>query len=131
MVDYNNQSTVGTPAVDIVRVQVLERRANLFEAIEVYKKQKGQGIEASLSDVSARLFTLWLELEAQFSRKFKKDNQYEDLKKNIDSEKEEDIFEAITEINKYLDSVKLTMLDNKKVYDPTSVENENKLKGMG
>ncbi len=130
MVDFNNQSTVGTPAVDIVRVLVLERRANLFEAVEDYKKKQGQGIDPPLGQVKARLFVLWLELEAQYIRKFGKEKA-DPLIEQMKSKEEEEIFKVISKLNEYLDWLKLTKLDNKIVYDPTLVETENKVKGLG
>lgn len=130
MVDFNNQTTVGTPAVDIVRVLILERRANLFEAIESYTKQEHQGISPSISVVQARLYVLFLELQAQFKRKLDK-KEYDILHTQVKSKKIDDIMGGLETINNYLDQIKLTMLDNKKVYDPTSVENENKIKGLG
>lgn len=129
MVDFNSEATVGTPAVDIVRVMVLERANNLYDAYEDYIKKQEQGYDKDLSLIKARLSSLMLILEAQVLRK-EGEEKANILKKQITSNDFEKIKEAITHFNIYLDEIKLTRLDTKKVYDKTMVEVENKVKGL-
>lgn len=134
MVDFNSEATVGTPAIDIVRVMVLERLNNVIDAYEDYVKKNEQGYEKDLSIIKARLKSLWLILEAQIKRKDtmlkKEDRVYDKIKSQINSNDAIEIDEAITFFNNYLDDIKLTRLDTKKVYDKTIAEIENKTKGL-
>lgn len=129
MVDFNAETTVGTPASDVIRILILQRRADLFEAWEHYKKQGFQGIDSSLAVVRARLFTLWLELQAGLKRRLK-DPEYKAIEKLIKSDDEQDIMQAIYTLNEELDKIKLTQIDTKKQYDKTRVESEHKQRRM-
>ena len=124
MVDFNNETTVGRPAIDIVRVLILQRRSDLFEAWEFYKKKESDGVERGFPTVKARLFSLFLELQPMFKRRLKKEN-YEYLIKLIESDEEKDIMAAIYKINEELDDINLIKMDTKKSYDKTSWETEN------
>lgn len=130
MVDFNNESTIGTPASDVEKISILQRRYDLIEAYETYKKTRFQGSNTGLSITRARLISLFLELQASLERRFDK-KEYEKLKilifaKNIE---EEELLEAIFIINRELDKMRLITIDNQKVYDSTNVEEENKIKG--
>ena len=128
MVDFNNEVTVGTPAIDIVLVLVLQARANVFDSLELYNKQKANGIQASLSVVKARLVTWFLEHQAYFKRSME-EGEYKTLSKDLinGSKLEYDrILEIIFFLNEKLDTLKITKLDIKKQYDRGSLEAENK-----
>ena len=125
MVDFNNETTVGRPAIDIVRVLILQRRSDLFEAWEFYKKKESDGVERGFPTVKTRLFSLFLELQPMFKRRLKEEN-YEYLIKLIESDDEKDILEAIYKINEELDDINLIKMDTKKSYDKTSWETENR-----
>ena len=129
MVDWNNEATIGTPAVDIVRVTILQRRYDLFEALEAYNKLTKQGLAADNHIVSSRLFTLFLELQAGLKRKWK-EPEYNDLLNLIVSDDIEDIKQAIYKLNIYLDGLRLTRIDTRQDFDSTRVEYENKIKKL-
>ena len=127
MVDFNNEATIGTPAAEIEKVSILQRRYDWIEAYEEYKKNKFKGQAQNLSIVRARLLSLFLEVQAMIKRK--KPEQYDDLKKACSEDTEEkNIVDAFLFINELLDELKLTRIDTKKVYDTTNVELENEEK---
>jgi hypothetical protein len=129
MVDFDNDVTIGTPAIDIVRVLVLQRRNDLLEAIELYKKQDSQGINSDLATLKARTLSLFLELQAYLERKLKAE-QYNKLKEIVlNSNSFEDILTFVHDINYLLDELRLIRLDTKQVYNPTKYGEEDKVKG--
>ncbi len=129
MVNFNNESTISTPAVDIVRILILEARVNVLEAIE-----KGNRLEFSNADdlltVSARLMTLYYNIEGTILRRIKTPKEKEELIKNITSTDKKKVLEAFVKINLLLDELKLTRIDGKVVYDSTRVETENTAKDL-
>jgi len=128
MVDFNNESTIGTPAIDIVRILILQARANLFLAIEDHHKsivQEGQG---QLPTIRARLFTYFLELQAGIKRRWKDSELYNQIYEEIRSSQEipiDRVVEIICILNEELDKLNLIKIDNKKRYDSTIAETEN------
>lgn len=138
MVDFNNERTIGTPAVDIVRVLILQRRADLFEALEDYNKKDLAGFQAELNIVRARLFSLFLEIEAVLRRRMSKEdyesleiNNIEEMKTRIlESEDKKEIMKYVHFLNLQLDDIKLTRIDTRKSYDRTSWEEDNKADGL-
>ena len=129
MVDFNAESTVSTPAGDIERVLILQRRADLMEAIEDYLKKEAQGYAQLINIVRSRLFTLFLQVSGMLHRKNPK--AYETMKREIrgldDIEK---VIEVTLEFNDLLDDLGLTRIDTRTRYDKTRVEIENKEKGL-
>lgn len=127
MVDFNNETTIGTPAVDIVRVLILQARYNLFEAWEYHQKMLFQGTEGNLSLVRARLGTMFLELQAGLKRRLSK-LEYQNLLNRLkdDTMTTDEAFDIICLFNDILDKINLTKIDTKKVYDSSRVEKEHK-----
>lgn len=128
MVDFNNEVTVGTPAVDVVRILILQRRSDLIEALERYNKQEYQNSTPDISVVRARLVSLFIELQAGLKRRLKV-KQYEDLLEKVYAGDKESIYWCIDYINNYLDEIRLTRLDNKPQVDKTNWEEHNKAYG--
>ena len=131
MVDFNNETTIGTPALDIVRVLILQARANVFEALEDYHKKESQGIDQGLHIVRARLITWFLEHQAYLKRILKEED-YRKLSKDLTDNNinKTRILDTIYLLNEILDSLNLTKLDIKRRYDRTRVEEENKIEGI-
>lgn len=120
--DWDN-TTVGQPASEIIKILILQKRNDLIEAIEHYYKDKYISNMGDLSIIRARLTSLFVELQAMLKRRIP---EYEVLKEKVfTSNKEEELFSIIYQINEILDSVNLTKIDNKKVYDRMRVEEEN------
>lgn len=129
MVDFNNEATIGTPATDVVKISILERRYDVIEAFEHYKKKKFDGIQAPLSIVRARLMSLFLEIQAMLKRKMKPED-YVLLVKGVGADKYDEVMAAFIEINEFVDELRLTRIDNQRVYNSQDVEEENKVKGF-
>jgi len=131
MVDFNNETTVGTPAVDVVRILILQRRADCIEALEKYKKEDFAGITPNIALLKSRIYGLFLEIQGALKRKLEKNKeQYEQLIQKINSNNIKDIEEAFFYLNEYLDRINLTKIDNKKEYDRSSFEKDNKEQGL-
>ena len=132
MVDFNDSTTVGTPAVDIFRVEALQAQANTFEAFELYKKQKERGIDPDLAITKSRLVT-WFLIHQPYIKRTKKKNEYDAIHNVllVDEEiEEEKVIEILLYLNELIDSLNITKLDTKKVYDKTKWEQENKMQGQ-
>jgi len=128
MVDFNNDTTIGTPAIDVVRILVLQRRSDLFEAIERYNKLDYQGTTPDIAIVRARLVSLFLEIQASLKRRLKQ-QEYDQLKEKIYSPDIVDIMDGVYYLNEYLDNMRLTRLDNRPHVDKTKWEEVNKAYG--
>lgn len=143
MVDFNNEATIGTPAVDVQRITLLQRRYDLFEALEDHKKKADSGINLPFTIVKARLLTFFLELDPMLRRHWHSDkNSTEESKKkyaliksiclgrNEEDIDEEQIINVLLTLNRFLDDpLRITRLDTKQVYDPRDMEGENEIKG--
>jgi len=130
MVDFNNEATVGTPAVDINRVTILQRRYDYQEAQEDYRKKRLAGSGVTLCIVRARLFTLFNELQPMFKRTLTTEIYNKLLDTCENATKWADIRDAFYFINEELDRIKLIRLDTQQVYDSTDTEAENEIKGF-
>ena len=124
MVDFNNETTITRPAVDIERVLVLQRRNDCIESYESYIRTRLNGVESSDSTFRSRVLGLFIELKASLKRHYPK--EWEEVEENIKTGDSEKLFNAFDLINDFLDTIKLTRLDTNKVYDSTRVEVENK-----
>jgi len=129
VVDFNNETTIGTPAANIVKILLLQRRSDLIEAWELYKKKHYQNVDADISLVRARLFSWFLEFQAALQRRLS-DKDYEALCGQIKSNEPEEIEAAIYALNEQMDVIRLTRIDTKTAYDKTNVEIENREKGL-
>lgn len=135
MVDFNNETTVTAGSTDVVKIIRLEKRYNLFEALETYYKNTFLGIYTGdeLGVVRARALNLFFEMEGELTRKksFKKQNRdldfdIDELKRWLTNGKADEVFDAISIMNLFLDDIGLTKIDTKKRIDTTRVEYENK-----
>jgi len=122
MVNFDDTNTIGTPAVDIVRVLVLEKRTNVIEVLETINKREAKdSFDNGL--LKARLQSLFWEIQGMLIRKEKAD----EIKKIIFSEKPsyKDLVEAFSTINQSLDTIRLTRIDTKTQVDTRRVKNVN------
>ena len=108
----------------------MERRYNLFEALESYHKMMAQEQDSSieLSIVKARLFPLYLEIEGTMRRHLK-EAELKEFMNNMSANDYDTLLKAIYTISDVLDRVKLTRLDTRVPYDSTRVIVEDKAKG--
>lgn len=137
MVNFNNETTVATPAKDIIRVLALQARANVFESWEYYLKKKETSSNVDISTVKARLSVWFLEHQAYIKDRVltgKDKVKYEKMKLdmliNLHKLKEEEVIENILFLNELVDKLKLTRLDTRAVWDRTSLEDSNEAQGL-
>jgi len=124
MVDFNNDTTITTPASEIVKILILQRRNDFIEANEVYLREKYSGIETPDHIIRARLMSLFLEIQAALKRNKKKDD-YDEITALIQSDDYKDLLKAYTILNTWLDESRLIRIDTRQQYDRTIAENEN------
>jgi len=132
MVNYNNETTVATPSVDINKIQILERRAYVIEALEKCNEYASLGSKGKNYIFISRLVSLFWELQGVLERRLDKDRflDYKNLALNVKHLKFEKAINMWMDINKVLDEIKLTLIDTKKEYDTTNPESENKELGL-
>jgi hypothetical protein len=133
MVDFNNETSVSTPATNIVKILVLEARYNSLLALEFYNSKISAGINSEQATLRARLGTWFMEHQAYLKRTLIKEEDkklYKKIKDNIFFKKNnlnnEDILEAVEYLNKIIDLLKINKLDTRQQYDTTDVEEDNK-----
>jgi hypothetical protein len=139
MVDWDNEATIGIPASEVERISILQRRYNLIEAFETYKKTKFIGVDSNLNIVRARLLSTFIQLRSLIRRKLKdkkdKEDKYDLTYKEMEDicfegTEEKQIIKAIYLISDLLDEIRLTKIDVIKTYDRENIETENKIKGF-
>ena len=130
MVDFNNDTTIGTPAIDVERISILQRRYDVIEALEDYRKKRMMGAQVPIAIVRARVLTLFIEIQAYLKRKLSKEDYNSLFNICMNSQDEGEILNAIFKINEELDALRLIRIDTQKVYDSTSVEEEDEMKGF-
>lgn len=131
MVDFNNDNTIGTPATDIIRVLILEKRTNIIEVLEnINKREASDNYDTGV--LRARIQSLYWEIEGMLKRKAEKDKDFKDIYSKLITDlfdrktSLERLQEIFSEINNYLDFIRLTRIDNREQYDRRRVENVNK-----
>ena len=132
MVDFNNETTVSTPAIDVVRILILQRRNDVLEAIEHYYKVDDSGAESDSGIVKSRIISLYLEIEGMIKKRTK-DDDYKETHKAIIKIKQSgiaDLIKIFSDFNMMLYDINLTKIDNKPEYDTTKVEGENALHSL-
>ena len=133
MVDFNNETTVSSPAANIVKLLVIEARYNSFLAIEEYNSKISASINHNQGQLRARLGTWFLEHQAYLDRAFTKGEEIieiDKVKKDLFFNKTDLSYDRILEVviflNNIIDKLKITKLDTKKQYDTTDIEEDNK-----
>jgi hypothetical protein len=136
VVDFNAETTVAQPAIDITRILLLEARNNAREAIEVYQKAAHAGTDPDTGVMQARVWSFWSEMRSALYRRYKKKEEtirtfdtinYQLRHEDLEAERIIDIFERL---NDELDDWKFTRLDGHEVIDTLHMENENKAKRL-
>lgn len=129
MVDFNSEITIGTPAVDIVRVLFLQRRSDALEALEFCDKKRRAGVDFPTDTATSRMFSFFLEIQPVLVRRLSKESLQE-LALLAQSADYKQLVTAFTLMNQILDDIKLTRIDSGKQIDTTDVESENEEKGI-
>jgi hypothetical protein len=138
MVDFNNDVTIATPAANVVKILLLQARANVLEALEFYNKKDCDGVQASQGTVKSRLGTWFLEHQAYLKRTMNKDDYdifekrcFDQLFFNAEELSKKELLEMVTELNDIMDKLQITKVDTKIQYDRTDIEKDNKMNELG
>ena len=133
MVNFNNETTVSSPAANIVKLLVIEARYNSFLALEEYNSKISSSVNYNQGRLRARLSKWFLEHQAYLDRTFTK---VEDIKEITDVKRDlffnkkdleySRILEIIIFLNNIMDRLRITKLDTKTQYDTTNIEEDNK-----
>lgn len=130
MVNFNSDSTVSTPAADIIRILILQRRNDLIEAMESYYKIAEQGSDVDIFVIKARLKSFYWEIEAALSRNLS-DEEFDKMKEKVFSAKDIKTIEEVYEfINEFLDKMRLIRIDTRQQYDSIRVTQEDEAHGL-
>lgn len=132
MVDFNNEATIGTPSANVVKILLLQARANVLDALEFYNKQTSIGVDGNQAMLRARIGTWFMEHQAYLCRTLNPDDYtrlYDLVEKKIffstnDITKQE-ILSIIIELNKVMDKLRITKVDLRKDYNRTDIEMDN------
>jgi len=144
MVDFNSEGAFTANKSHILELVILGRRDELINTFQLWKENdientgKTTKLKAKLVSI---LFSMFLELERPLYRKLTKTNKetnktdttkYDELKKIIFSKEanDDEVIKAYMDLNNVLDELNLTKIDNKRIYDTTSIETENLEKGL-
>ena len=135
MVDFSSDGTLGTNRGHILDLIVLGRRD---EWLNTYQKYRLSSLEQRsdklilFNSLRSILETISIELKETMKRKFKnKDSSSDDYFKRLNTiENDDDLMYCFNKFNELLDLLKITRIDNKAYVDTTSVESENKAKGL-
>lgn len=127
MVDFNNETTIGTPAADVQRILILQRRNDLIEAIEAYHKLMNTSSQVETNVIQARAMSLFYEIQAILQRSLPRDRYIHllNLLYGQDKDKIENIELSFFIINDFLDSKRIIRIDTKKQYDSSRVIQED------
>jgi hypothetical protein len=128
MVDlFESPTNTGRPAVDIVRVMVLQNRANALESLEAYFKYEFKGVAGDQSVLRARLITWFMEHQSYLERSNTTiKERIEELLFREEELTRDEIKEVFYKLNNILDTLRITRLDTHKVYDRSNIEEDNK-----
>ena len=115
MVDFNQEATISTPAIDIMRVSILQARQNLLDSIEIYTQRKADGHKIPTSLMKSRLWRLYQEIEQTIQRHSKPEEfeEIENFMLDMKDTQEEKILFYMNIIMTVLDTINLTLIYTK------------------
>ena len=129
MVNFNSDATIGTPRTDILSITILQRRYDLFEALEQYRKAEYHGGSAPDYAVRARLFSLFMEVRASLKNDMSAE-EFSALVAQVQSKEKEEWSAALVKLDDWLYRKNLTKVDTRKATDPRDVEATNRDRGF-
>lgn len=137
MVDFNNETTVGTPPGDVVKIVVLERREQVIEALEQLHRVESAELDTGHKKdlLRARTMAFWYEIQAMVKRRQAKAGEgslsYDEVREAITKATEEkDLIEAYEWMNEFVDDMGVTVIDSRPKYDRSIAEDANQKKGL-
>ena len=122
MVDFNDVKMVGTPAIDVVRILLLEKRENVARYIE-YMDSQNSITSIMMRTLRARLRLLFSEMAPMLVRR----KVYDENKKLLEDDNVSytELCRLFNTLNFVLDEIQLTRLDVRTVIDTRRVKNSN------
>jgi len=136
MVNFENETTVSTPAGDIVKILWLQKREDLHNELEKYNKLKALSTEPEQAVLKSKIGSLLIELLPYLERKQttpeqkeKRESQIKKIFFNEDELEPSEILDIVLEINKILDELRVTRIDTRVRYDRSNVEEDNRRQG--
>lgn len=124
MVDFNNESTVGTPRSDILAVLILQRRNDAINSIEHFNKLVGQGADPPIAHLRAAILAFFLEFRAALKNSMSAD-EYSRLLNQCQSSHAEDLSSAFMAIDDHLYKKNIIKIDSRKSVDTDDIEASN------
>ena len=134
MVDFNSETTSAMPAIDIVRIIILESKYNAREAIEQFLTNPH--IDNGRQVLQARVWSFWSEMSAALYRRYAKNEEKLETLHEIDDDLRntnmdgQAVIDVYNELNAELDKIGLTKIDIREDIDRTRWEESNKAKGI-
>lgn len=115
MVDFNNETTVGVPAKDVMKIYLLQCKAYVEDCWREYRTSDFNGGSPSLARTKAGLEQLYLVIEPMIERHWQNESvikKEEIIEKILRAEKLE-LLKIIILFNRLLDKLLITKLDTK------------------
>ena len=114
MVNFDNETTVATPAKDVMKIYLLQCKAFVEDVWRNYRKADFAGANPGLFEVRSALEQLYLVMEPMIERHWDdQEIKKEDILHNIEHAKKDSFLKLIIKFNKVLDKTKLTRIDTK------------------
>lgn len=131
MVNFNDSQTVSTPALNINKVLIIQRRAELIDALEQWRISYYSDIsnQKFKSILRGKIYSLFIEIKSMLKRKYEK-KAFEQLETEIKSDDINDIYMAIDKLNDFLDELDLTKIDTRRNINTGRIEKMNQYKGL-
>ena len=132
MVNFNNDSTISKPPIEIVNLIVIEHWYNFRLAYEYYVKFKMGGSSSHIYDCRARLCTLFISIYDLLKRKLGQDRftYIKEISTQLNKKPtDEEILDSYLTISEVLDEIGLTKLDTKPYVNRQKIEDSNKASG--
>lgn len=124
LVDFDKETTIATPATDILHKIILEKRHYFLESLEYYHEHNLRSNYADTSRLRARLYNLFSEIKTSFKRS-ESAEAFKEIQELVEDDKLESIILAFNVIDGWLYEKRLTQFDNKKHIDRKDIEADN------
>lgn len=129
MVDFNNETTVAQPPINLLQILIIQKREYFLDAVEAFEKQEELGFQPSIGVVKGRTKNLYYGIRSLMLRKMDKE-EFEKLQELLKGSELQDFIEAFQIMDAFLDKVKVITIDTRKSYDRTRVSEEDRVKGV-
>jgi len=114
MVDFDNETTVATPAKDVMRIYLLQNKAYTEDSWRLFREKDFHNSSTPITKVKAALEQWYLIIEPIIERHWADEKiSKEKIIDIIENGNKEDIRGLIIKFNRLLDRLKLTRLDTK------------------